>query len=81
VPAEKIRALLTFHFGLGKDCSMCAGDDHNCPQFDLHRQELLDSLDRKRRSFLKGAFVATSGAAALTLSAQLEPPSTDAAPN
>ena len=45
---------------------MCAGDDHNCPQFDLHRLELLDSLDSERRSFLKGAFAATSGAAALT---------------
>ena len=48
---------------------MCAGDDHNCPQFDLHRQELLDSLDSERRSFLKGAFAATSGAAALTTGA------------
>src|SRR5215211_3563505 len=45
---------------------MCAGDDHNCPQFDLHRQELLDDLDAERRSFLRGAFAATSGAAALT---------------
>jgi hypothetical protein len=45
---------------------MCAGDDHNCPQFDLNRQELLDSLDSERRGFLKGAFAATSGAAALT---------------
>src|SRR5215208_7987316 len=53
---------------------MCAGDDHNCPQFDLHRQELLDSLDSERRSFLKGAFVATSGAAALTTGALLSSP-------
>jgi nitrous oxide reductase len=45
---------------------MCAGEDDNCPQFDLHRQELLDSLDSERRGFLKGAFAATSGAAALT---------------
>jgi len=34
---------------------MCAGDDHNCPQFDLHRKQLLDELDSERRSFLKGA--------------------------
>ena len=45
---------------------MCAGDDHNCPQFDLHRKQLLDDLDAERRSFLRGAFAATSGAAALT---------------
>ena len=45
---------------------MCAGDDRNCPEFELHRQELLDDLDAERRSFLKSAFVATGGAAALT---------------
>jgi acetamidase/formamidase len=44
---------------------MCAGDDHNCPQFELHRQKLLDNLDAERRSFLKSAFVAGGGAAAL----------------
>ncbi len=44
---------------------MCAGDDRNCPQFELHRQKLLDDLDVERRSFLKSAFVATGGAAAL----------------
>ena len=43
---------------------MCAGDDHNCPQFELHRQKLLDDLDGERRSFLKSAFVAGGGAAA-----------------
>jgi acetamidase/formamidase len=43
---------------------MCAGDDHNCPQFELHRQKLLDELDAERRSFLKSAFVAGGGAAA-----------------
>ena len=37
---------------------MCAGDDHNCPQFEQHRQKLLDDLDAERRSFLKSAFVA-----------------------
>ena len=45
---------------------MCAGDDHNCPQFELHRQKLLEDLDAERRSFLKSAFVAAGGAAALT---------------
>jgi len=44
---------------------MCAGNDHNCPQFELHRQKLLDDLDAERRTFLKSAFVATGGAAAL----------------
>jgi acetamidase/formamidase len=43
---------------------MCAGDDHNCPQFEQHRQKLLDELDNERRSFLKSAFVASGGAAA-----------------
>ena len=45
---------------------MCAGDDRDCPEFELHRQRLLDDLDAERRSFLKSAFVATGGAAALT---------------
>src|ERR1700738_4502747 len=43
---------------------MCAGDDHNCPQFEQHRQKLLDDLDSGRRSFLKSAFVASGSAAA-----------------
>ncbi len=43
---------------------MCAGDDHTCPQFELHRQKLLDDLDAERRSFLKSAFAAGGGAAA-----------------
>jgi acetamidase/formamidase len=43
---------------------MCAGDDQNCPQFEQHRQKLLDELDNERRSFLKSAFVASGGAAA-----------------
>jgi acetamidase/formamidase len=43
---------------------MCAGDDRNCPQFEQHRQKLLDDLDAERRSFLKSAFVAGGGAAA-----------------
>ena len=43
---------------------MCEGDDHKCPQFEQHRQRLLDELDGERRSFLKSAFVASGGAAA-----------------
>src|ERR1700730_470238 len=45
---------------------MCAGDDRNCPEFELHRRKLLDELDAERRSFLKSALAATGGAAALT---------------
>ena len=45
---------------------MCQGDDRSCPQFDLHREQLLADLDHERRSFLKSAFAATGGAAALT---------------
>jgi acetamidase/formamidase len=44
---------------------MCKGDDQNCPDFELHRKKLLDELDSERRSFMKSAFVATGGAAAL----------------
>ena len=44
---------------------MCAGDDHDCPQFELHRRKLLDELDAERRGFLKGAFVSAAGATAL----------------
>ena len=43
---------------------MCTGDDHTCPDFELHRQRLLDDLDGERRSFLKSAFLAGGGAAA-----------------
>jgi hypothetical protein len=43
---------------------MCTGDDHTCPDFELHRQKLLDDLDGERRSFLKSAFLASGGAAA-----------------
>ena len=45
---------------------MCTGHDRNCPDFELHRQKLLDDLDAERRNFLKSAFAATGGAAALT---------------
>ena len=43
---------------------MCSGDDVTCPDFELHRQKLLDDLDGERRSFLKSAFLAGGGAAA-----------------
>jgi acetamidase/formamidase len=43
---------------------MCAGDDHNCPDFEQHRQQLLEELDSERRSFLRSAFAAGGGAAA-----------------
>jgi acetamidase/formamidase len=43
---------------------MCAGDDHNCPQFELHRQRLIEDLDAERRGFLKSAFAASGAAAA-----------------
>ena len=43
---------------------MCTGDDHTCPDFELHRQRLLEDLDGERRSFLKSAFLAGGGAAA-----------------
>jgi hypothetical protein len=29
-------------------------DDHDCPDFELHRQQLLDELDSERRSFDHG---------------------------
>jgi acetamidase/formamidase len=45
---------------------MCSGDDHTCPDFELHRQRLRGNLDHERRSFLKSAFAAGGGAAALT---------------
>ena len=32
---------------------MCAGDDQTCPQFELHRQKLLEDLDHERRGFLR----------------------------
>jgi len=45
---------------------MCTGDDYRCPQFELHRRQLMADLDVERRGFLKSAFAATGGAAALT---------------
>src|SRR5919198_3898000 len=53
---------------------MCAGDDQTCPQFELHRQKLLEDLDQERRGFLKSAFVAGGGAAAWAASGTLATP-------
>ena len=53
---------------------MCKGDDQNCPDFELHRKKLLDELDSERRSFMKSAFVATGGAAALVAGGTLISP-------
>jgi hypothetical protein len=53
---------------------MCSGDEHNCPQFELHGKKLLDDLDGERRSFLKSAFVAGGGAAAWAASGTLTSP-------
>jgi len=44
---------------------MCKGDDHNCPDFELHRKQLLDDLASERRAFLKSAAVAAGGFAAV----------------
>ena len=53
---------------------MCAGDDQTCPHFELHRKKLLEDLDHERRGFLKSAFVAGGGAAALAASGTLATP-------
>ena len=59
---------------------MCAGDDHNCPQFELHRRRLLDDLDAERRGFLKSAFAAGGGAAALAAGGALVSPASAQSP-
>ena len=53
---------------------MCAGDDHNCQDFELHRRQLLEDLDSERRSFLKSALAASGGAAALAAGGALVAP-------
>jgi hypothetical protein len=53
---------------------MCLGDDQTCPQFELHRQKLLEGLDHERRGFLKSAFVPGGGAAAWAPSGTLANP-------
>ena len=45
---------------------MCAGDDKNCPDFELHHRSFKETLDRERRSFLKSGFAAAGGVAAMT---------------
>src|ERR1700691_4862983 len=57
---------------------MCTGDDKTCPDFELHRQKLLDELDHERRSFLKSAFVTGGGAAAWAASGTLSSPASAA---
>src|SRR6185312_3703507 len=48
---------------------MCAGDDKNCPDFELHHRNFKETLDRERRSFLRSSFAAAGGAAAMTAGA------------
>ena len=45
---------------------MCAGDDKNCPEFELHHRSFKETLDRERRSFLRSGFAAAGGVAAMT---------------
>ena len=45
---------------------MCAGDDKNCPEFELHHRKFKETLDRERRSFLRSGFAAAGGVAAMT---------------
>lgn len=45
---------------------MCAGDDVHCPHYEIHKKQFMDALDHERRSFMKSAFVAAGGAAALS---------------
>jgi hypothetical protein len=40
---------------------MCAGDDKNCPEFELHHRKFKETLDRERRSFLRSSFAAAGG--------------------
>jgi hypothetical protein len=45
---------------------MCQGNDLNCPHFEEHYKSFVgEDLSAERRSFLKSAFVAGGGAAAL----------------
>src|ERR1700693_4834052 len=53
------------HAQTGRD-TMCAGDDKNCPEFELHHRKFKETLDRERRSFLRSSFAAAGGAAAMT---------------
>src|SRR6478735_5835110 len=53
------------HNQTGRD-TMCAGDDKNCPEFELHHRKFKETLDRERRSFLRSSFAAAGGVAAMT---------------
>jgi acetamidase/formamidase len=44
---------------------MCAGDDSSCPEYESHRLRQSLALDQERRSFVKSAFAAAGGLAAL----------------
>lgn len=44
---------------------MCMGDDMTCPDFEQHRRAFRGELEVERRAFLKSAFAASGGAAAL----------------
>src|SRR5712675_995594 len=46
--------------------TMCAGDDKNWPEFELHHRKFKETLDQERRSFLRSSFAAAGGAAAIT---------------
>src|SRR5215212_987729 len=52
---------------------MCAGDDRDCPEFELHRRKLLEDLDAERRSFLKGAALGAAGTAAWSATSLVPP--------
>ncbi len=45
---------------------MCQGDDKTCPEYEEHRQNFMANLELERRSFMKTAFAAAGGAAALS---------------
>src|SRR4029077_18847823 len=49
-----------------RERNMCAGDDRNCPDFELPHRKFKETLDRERRSFLRSSFAAAGGAAAMT---------------
>jgi hypothetical protein len=44
---------------------MCIGDDKQCPDYEEHKRKFTETLDLERRSFMKSAFAAAGGAAAL----------------
>jgi acetamidase/formamidase len=48
-----------------REIQMCAGNDSSCPEYESHRLKQSLSLDLERRSFVKSAFGAAGGLAAL----------------